>query len=310
MASPILFALEPELPLQQPLQHALSAESGDFEMRKFPDGETYLRIHSVVERRHCILLANLFRPDGKILPLQFIAHTLRSLGAASVGLVAPYLCYMRQDKVFHTGEALTSRIFANIISSTVDWLATVDPHLHRYKSLNEIYSIGAHAISGTPALHQWIAAQPGPLLLVGPDAESRQWVAALAHATGHPFIVGEKLRRGDRDVQVRLPRDPRIATTTAVIVDDVIASGHTVLETIAALKTAGAPRVVCAAVHGVFADDADEEILRAGADQLAVSNSIPGHHCAFDLAPLLVPTIRQELAALAVADNRPGGRQQ
>ena len=306
MAHPILFSLEPALPLQAPLGKGLGAEQGALEMRHFPDGESYLRVLSPVSGRHCILLVNLLQPDEKILPIRFLAHTLRAQGAASIGLVAPYLSYMRQDTIFNPGEALTSAIFAELVSSTVDWLVTVDPHLHRYQNLNDIYSIPALAISGMPALNTWIATQPDALL-VGPDAESRQWVETLAKAAGRPFVIGNKQRHGDRDVRVSLPAGSDIARyRTSVIIDDVISSGHTVLQTIEALKRAGAGRIICAAVHGVFAEDADRKILDAGADQLAVSNSIPGDYGTFDLSPLIIPAIHTMLADI----DRGGRREQ
>ncbi|MBB5213155.1 ribose-phosphate diphosphokinase [Microbulbifer hydrolyticus] len=292
MSAPLLFSLAATLPLSAPLGKGIHAVHGELEMRHFPDGESYLRVRSPVHERHCVLLANLSQPDEKLLPLLFLAHTLRALGAASIGLVAPYLCYMRQDKAFQPGEAVTSRIFAGLISDAVNWLLTVDPHLHRYHSLAEIYSIPAHALSGMPAMQTWIEAQPEEFLLVGPDAESQQWVSALAHATGRPYIVGKKQRHGDRSVTVTLPEDAQIRRSAVLIVDDVISSGHTVLETTAALKRAGAGSIVCAAVHGVFAEDADRKILQAGADRLATSNSIPGQYGAFDLSPVLIPAVK------------------
>lgn len=103
--TPLLFALEAELPLYAPLRRLLQVEPGEWEYRRFPDGESYLRIASPVAGRPCVLLADLSRPDAKFLPLQFFAATLRELGADCVGLVAPYLCYMHQDRRFQAGEA-------------------------------------------------------------------------------------------------------------------------------------------------------------------------------------------------------------
>ena len=79
-------------------------------------------------------------PNEEVLPLLFAAATARELGVPSVGLVSPYLAYMRQDRRFKPGEAVTSREVAKLLSDAVDWLVTVDRHLHRYGSL-EIYRI-------------------------------------------------------------------------------------------------------------------------------------------------------------------------
>ncbi|MBU8538851.1 ribose-phosphate pyrophosphokinase-like domain-containing protein [Roseomonas tokyonensis] len=103
-------------PLAARLAAALSAELGTLETRRFPDGETWLRHASRLTGRRVILLAALDRPDAKALPLLFAADAARELGAIEVGLVAPYLPYMRQDRRFRDGEAVTSTSFAAFLS--------------------------------------------------------------------------------------------------------------------------------------------------------------------------------------------------
>lgn len=292
----MLFSLEENHPLAESLPRTLATEPGQLTRRRFPDDESFLRIDSDVTGRHCMILADLARPDDKFLPLVFVARTLKELGAASVGLVAPYLCYMRQDCRFTEGEALTSRIFAGLVSREVDWLVTVDPHLHRYHSLDEIYTIPATAVAGTPVLADWLAQQDEQLLLVGPDAESVQWVESIASRIGQPYVVGSKQRRGDRDVVVTLPDLDQYRGRTAVIIDDVIASGHTLLETLEALQKSGFERIDCAAVHGIFADGADEKLRQVGLRRLITSNSIPHWSNTVDLADALANPVKHHLA--------------
>src|SRR6185503_12811188 len=122
-----------------------------------------------------IILCTLADPDAKFLPLIFAAATARELGAARVGLVAPYLAYMRQDRRFNPGEAVTSRYVAKLISGAFDWLVTVDPHLHRYGALGEIYTIPTRAIHAAPLMSDWIRRNVPDPLIVGPDSESEQW---------------------------------------------------------------------------------------------------------------------------------------
>src|SRR5690606_29301909 len=105
----------------------------------FPDGETLVRVDAPVAGRPVAIVARLDHPDAKTLALLFAADAVRELGAAGVGLVAPYLPYMRQDHRFHPGEAITSRSYARLLSRSFDFLVTVDPHLHRWHSLAEIY---------------------------------------------------------------------------------------------------------------------------------------------------------------------------
>jgi len=287
----LIFALEPH-PLAASLAEQLAFEQGKTSQRLFPDGESYLRIETPVKDRHCIVLADLSQPNNKYLPLVFLAETLREFGAASVGLVAPYLSYMRQDKRFTEGEAITSKIFASHLSAQLDWLVTVDPHLHRYRSLDEIYSIPSRVVAGASLLADWLQGQSN-LLLVGPDAESEQWVSQISSHSGHPFVIGSKQRFGDRDVQVSLPDLSAYRQHTAVIIDDVIASGQTILKCIAALKVQGIACIKCAGVHGIFADGADAQLLAAGLEELATTNTIVHPSNAMDITPLLVAPIRE-----------------
>src|SRR3546814_2878173 len=94
-----------------------------------------MRLHSAVAGCDAAVVCTLARPDDQFLQLLFAARLLRESGARSVQLVAPYLAYMRQDRRFHDGEALTSRQFAQLLSAEFDGLVTVDPHLHRYGNL-------------------------------------------------------------------------------------------------------------------------------------------------------------------------------
>lgn len=290
---PLLFALKSH-PLMRLLCEKLPAAQGRLQSRRFPDGESYLKVVTEVKQRHCFVLADLSHPDGKFLPLMFLAETLRELGAASVGLVAPYLSYMRQDRRFEEGEAVTSRIFAGLVSRDFDWLVTVDPHLHRYHSLDEIYTIPSRVVQGASLLASWLAGEENRFL-VGPDTESEQWVSKIAALGGHPFVVGEKARRGDRDVKVTLPDLAAFGGKTAVIIDDVISSGHTVLECLQALHRAGVTTVDCACVHGIFADGSDRVLVERGVRRLVSCNTIPHASNALDISDLLAAAVRELL---------------
>jgi ribose-phosphate pyrophosphokinase len=287
--TPLVFCLH-DHPLADSLAKAMSVQRGEFSARQFPDGESYLRITSAVEGCPCIVVADLSHPNTKYLPLLFLLETLRELGASAVGLVAPYLSYMRQDRRFVDGEAVTSRIFAKCLSRHIDWLVTVDPHLHRYHSLDEIYSVPSRVVQGAPALAQWLKSQRN-LLLVGPDSESEQWVSDIAAFSRHPFVIGEKQRFGDRHVEVSLPNIDEYKDRTAVIIDDVISSGQTILECIKTLKVKGIDSIQCVAVHGIFADGSDQKLVEAGLSQLVTSNTIPHSSNAVDITPQLITPV-------------------
>jgi ribose-phosphate pyrophosphokinase len=270
-----VFALHGHDALAAALVTQLDGEAGILTLHRFPDGESYLRYDTPVAGRAVILVCNLHDPDAKIPQLLFAAAAARELGAAQTGLVAPYLVYMRQDRKFQPGEALTSVTFASLISNGFDWLVTVDPHLHRYHALSDIYSIPSRVVPAAPAIAQWIKENVTTPWLIGPDEESAQWVAAVARAAGAPFAVLEKIRRGDRDVEVSVPDAANRTGHTPVLVDDIISTGRTMARTITHLQQAGLPPPVCIGVHAVFAPHAYEELLSAGAQQIVTCNTVP-----------------------------------
>jgi ribose-phosphate pyrophosphokinase len=258
--TPILFNLDSDPDLGSRLCRALNASAGELEQRHFPDGESYLRVHSDVAGHDCVIFCNLFQPDQRVLRLLFLADTLRDLGANRIGLITPYLPYMRQDKRFQPGECVSSRPFARVLSNAFDLLVTVDPHLHRYHSLDEIYSLNSRVVQAAPMIARWIGAHIEQPLLIGPDSESEQWVREVAELAGAPWQILTKQRHGDYDVEVSLPDLERWQQHTPVLVDDIISSGRTMLETLAHLSAAGLPRASIIAVHGLFAGDAWERL--------------------------------------------------
>lgn len=273
------------------LAEALGLPLGAVESRRFPDEETYLRLAAECRGRHVLIACSLDHPDPKLLPLVFLAEAARAEGAARVGLVAPYLAYMRQDQQFRPGEAVTSRMFAALVSRHIDWLVTVDPHLHRVRALDEIYTVPTRVVAAAPALAAWIAAHVTRPLVVGPDEESAQWVRDVATRAGAPFVVMRKLRRGDRTVDITAPDVSAWRGHTPVVVDDVVSSGQTMVATVHRLVEAGLTSPVCLAVHALFAADTGAALRLAGATDVVTTNTIAHPSGAIDIVPLLVPAI-------------------
>lgn len=290
--TPLVYALPSSDGAARALASALGAELGALEVRQFPDGESYVRLLTPPHGRSVVVVASMHHPDTKVIPLILTLETARELGATSTGLVAPYLCYMRQDRRFHEGEAVSARLFPRVLGRSLDWLVTVDPHLHRIATLDEVYDIPTRVVHAAPAVAAWIAANVERPLLIGPDSESEQWVSDVARRADAPFVVLEKVRHGDRDVEVSVPEVDRWKGHTPVLVDDIISTGRTMVETLHHLARAGLPPAVCIGVHGLFADAAMDELAAAGARQVVTCDTIPHATNRIGLAGALSEAVR------------------
>ncbi len=273
------------------LTSELGITRGALNWHRFPDGETLVRIETPPDKEVCIL-CTLADPDARMMPLLLTVEALRAQGAVRVGLIAPYLAYMRQDKAFHPGEAVAARHFGSLIGQHFDWLVTVDPHLHRIHDLSEVVSCPSRNLHAAPLLADWIRVNIPSPVLVGPDGESAQWVSAAAERAGASWFNLTKQRLDDLHVRVTMPEAVKPEGCTAVLVDDIISSGQTLAAAAVALRTKGFGPIRCVAVHGLFAGNARAVIRAAGITQVTVTNSIPQPESRIDLAPLLAEGVR------------------
>ncbi len=296
MSAPTLVAALPGgAALAQALARSLRCDCTQLALHRFPDGEALVRFDVTPKGRRVVLAGSLNQPDALTLPLLFAADAARELGARQVGLAAPYLAYMRQDKRFRPGEAVTSRSYARLLSDSIDFLVTVDPHLHRWRGLDQIYRVPTRVVAAAPLIARWLARHVRQPLLVGPDAESGQWVAEVARLAGAPWAVMTKTRRGDRDVQVQLSDRGPWPGRTPVLLDDIVSTGHTMVAAAGALGRLGLPPPVCVVVHALFDAQALQRLHDAGVARVVSCDTIA--HCtnAIRLAAPLAGAVREML---------------
>lgn len=297
-APAIVFALPGNEALADALATRAALVRGECNCRSFADGETYLRFLTPVAGRRVVLACTLDQPDAKLLRLLLAASILRELGATTVVLVAPYLPYLRQDQRFHEGEGISARHIAKLLSTHFDGLITVDPHLHRIASLEEIYTLRLRVVQAASLIADWVAREVERPVLIGPDAESAQWVSVVASAAGCPFRVLEKHRQGDRDVRLDTMDLAALRGRTPVLVDDIIATARTQIAAIHMLTEQGLPAPVCIGVHAIFAGDAANALAAAGARRVLSCNSIVHASNAIDLSAAIAAALLELLVEL------------
>ncbi len=289
----IILSLPGNEELSSIIASKLDAPIGRTTIRRFPDGESYIRIHDEVKGKKVVIVCTLHQPNEKLLSLYFLARIAKEQGAKCTCLVAPYLAYMRQDKIFNKGEGLTSKYFSSLVSQFADSIITVDPHLHRIQKLDDIYTVQTEVVHAANHISSWISGNISNPVLVGPDSESEQWVSEVAKNAGVPFMVLEKIRHGDRKVEVSVPDVTLFNDHTPLLIDDIISTARTMIQTVEHLKNAGMKPPVCIGVHAVFADRAYQDLLDSGVEKVITCNTIPHITNAIDLSDLYLDFIRQ-----------------
>jgi ribose-phosphate pyrophosphokinase len=255
------------------LAQALNFPCQMIKRHRFPDGENNLTLPAELPE-HVLICRSLDQPNEKLLELLLAARTARQLGAVTLTLVAPYLCYMRQDIAFHPGEAVSQTIVGHFLAELFDNVITVDPHLHRIQRLEQaVPTKNAVSLSATSLMAEFLHERFKNPVLLAPDSEAEQWVSEVAKPNAWTYGVCNKIRRGDRQVEIALP-DINLDGRSVVIVDDVASSGQTLVVATKKCLIKKAKHVDVLVTHALFAGDAKLRLKEAGVRNIWSTDSV------------------------------------
>ena len=295
MTQPIIQCLPSSVRDSSQLAARLGVAMNVIDVHRFPDGELRVTVGPVAPTT--IIYASLDRPNDKLLALLFAAEALRRAGAKRLVLVAPYLCYMRQDTAFHEGEAISQRVFGQLIGQTFDRVITIDAHLHRTKKIGEVFvGIEAENLSAMPAIAGFLlAGKFDPhTIIAGPDSESEPWVRDLARRLKTDYVVAQKIRHGDRSVKMSFTDQEMFSGRPVVLVDDIVSSGGTVIACTKALLAAGAGSVDAVVTHALFPPAMVDTFSAAGLRSIRSTHSVPHPTNAIELDAIFAGALRNE----------------
>ncbi|HIP53836.1 MAG TPA: ribose-phosphate diphosphokinase, partial [Chromatiales bacterium] len=221
-----------------------------------------------------IVCQSLDRPNSKLVELILTADTARRLGAEHLTMVSPYLCYMRQDKAFHAGESVSQQIIGRMLANAFDALLTVDPHLHRVRRLDQAVPVDpAIALHATEPMARFLADRLDDPLLVGPDEESEQWVAAIAAHNRLDYRVARKRRYGDHSVSIELSDGP-YRDRHIVLVDDVASTGRTLEVAAEQIQRQEPASISILVTHALFLEGSLERLNGRGIRNIWSTDSV------------------------------------
>ncbi|MBD3303930.1 ribose-phosphate diphosphokinase [Candidatus Woesearchaeota archaeon] len=291
MAKKVVFGGTNSQDLGRRIARKIKAPYSSLVVKHFPDGETNLRLPKDVKGKEVILVESMHPdPNEIMIEIIFASRTAKELGAKKVTIVAPYLAYMRQDKRFHSRECKSNTIMSALMTCG-DRIMTVDPHLHRISSLSEIFDIPAKRLSANDAIAEYIKKNIKNEVIVGPDSESYQWARAIADKINVHATVLKKKRYTSRHVRIKVKSDIDFRGKNVVIVDDIISTGHTMIEPIKQIKKMGAKKIYCIGVHGLFVEGALKRLKKIGA-KVITTNTIPNPASRIDLSGTIAKALK------------------
>lgn len=293
-ASIILHAFPDEARPARALASALGLECRFVDVHTFPDGEILPTVPETAPTT--IVYRSLAQPNDKLMALFLACDAWRRAGAQRLVLVAPYLCYLRQDIAFAPGQPISQKVIGQLLGDRFDRILTVDAHLHRTPTLSAVFpQTSSTALSAAPVIAAWLRQAPQLDFVVGPDVESASWVGQVADALGLPYRLFSKTRLGDNEVRLALDNPAEIAGRSVALVDDICSSGGTLIEAARMLKAFGARDVAACVTHALFDPSVDTKLRGVGASGIVSTDSVIHPSNAISLTPVLTDALRGEV---------------
>ena len=143
--------------LAKKIANKLKKPYSQLEVKKFPDGEIYIRFLKNIKNKIVVLIQSFYDEiNDNLIEVIFAAYTAKDLGAKKVFLVAPYFPYLRQDKRFKQGECINLKGTAKLIDNCIDKIFIIDPHLHRETALAHIFKTKSVKLTSNPFIASYI----------------------------------------------------------------------------------------------------------------------------------------------------------
>ncbi|HEY3094638.1 MAG TPA: ribose-phosphate pyrophosphokinase [Nitrososphaera sp.] len=260
------------------------------ELRVFSDGESKIKIGRTGE--NCVVVQSTYPPtDTHLMQALMLSKKCAEDGARDVCAIIPYLAYARQDRAFLEGEVVSIAVVAKLLEAAgVRHVITVDIHsqlaMSHFASVENVSSIPllANHASGMK-LHRPVA--------VSPDAGGADRTKEFAKRMETDFVALKKSRdktTGEVTVDEKLGID--VASRDAILVDDMISSGGSIVKAAELLRKKGVGKVYAMCAHALLIGDAARKIKTAGAQDIIATNSVPGEYAKVDLSPAIAEAVK------------------
>jgi len=277
----------------QKLAANIAHEMGDvlcpLESRKFPDGERYVRIKGEVEEGVVVVQSTGYPQDENLMELFLILKTIRDMGISNICTVIPYFGYGRQEKSFNYGEAVSADVVCQLIEfAGASSIYSINLH---EQSICDLFKIPAYNLSAMPAIANYVKDNVEDPVIIAPDKGALGFAQEVASLLNCQCDHLEKIRLSPEKVETK-PKNLDIEGRDAVIIDDIISTGGTIVNACSILKEHQASRIVVSCVHPVLVGDALLKIFAAGADDVVGTDTLKSEVSNVSVASLVADALK------------------
>ncbi len=274
-------------PIAEDLSNKLKIPLAETVLKRFPDGEMYVRIMDDVSGEDLIIVQTTY-PDPNIIELFLLQNAAEEANAKEVTVVIPYFGYARQDTKFKDGEPISAKAIANLISLNADKVITVDPHK---EYILDFFSTSAFSCTAVVELAKYLKEKDIDFILA-PDKGALNRAKTAAEFIGCEFDHMEKTRIDGNTIEIK-PKNLNTDGKNVAIIDDIISTGGTMAKSITELKKFGAKNVYVACTHGLFAAGAAQKLVSAGCSEIIATDTIQSKYSKVKITPCIAPLLLQ-----------------
>jgi len=260
------------------------------ETRKFPDGERYIRIKGEIDEEAIVVQSTGYPQDENLMELFFILKNLKSMGLKKIRVVIPYFGYGRQERRFKSGEAVSASIVSELLEAAgASEIFCINLH---EEDVTDFFNVPTSNLSAMPIIADYIKKVLKNPVIVAPDKGALGFAKEIAEILGCEYDYLEKVRISPQKVETK-PKNIDVKGKEAVIIDDIISTGGTIVNATGILKELGASKVIVSCVHPVLVEDALLKIFAADVDDVISTDTLLSDVSIISVAPLVAEALKK-----------------
>lgn len=273
--------------LAQKLATELDCNLAEVNVKRFTDKECYVCVNDELMHEDVVLVQNTY-PDENIIELLLLQDLIYERDINKLITVIPYYGYARQDKRFNEGECISAGALAKHLQLQTDEIIIIDLHA---QSILEWFTKPVHELSGMVQVGEHLKNNP-PDIVMAPDKGAVDRAKLVAEIIGCEWDYFEKTRIDDHNVKIT-PKTLEVRDKDIVIVDDIIATGGTIVTSANYLKEQGATTVIAACTHGLYTENALERLNNSALDEIISTDTLESETSTVSVAPEIAKFLKK-----------------